>query len=56
MTGGQTKLNFNEAIEKKELSLKEEFKNNSVTLKKVIVSSEEEKNHQEYLDKIKIEN
>jgi DNA polymerase-3 subunit epsilon len=43
MTGGQTKLNFNEAIEKKELSLKEEFKNNSVTLKKVIVSSEEEK-------------
>tara|TARA_B100001057_G_scaffold16369_1_gene15361 strand:+ start:737 stop:1411 length:675 start_codon:yes stop_codon:yes gene_type:complete len=56
MTGGQTKLNFNEAIEKKELSLKEEFKNNSVSLKKVIVSSEEEKNHQEYLDKIKIEN
>ena len=56
MTGGQTKLNFNEAIEKKELSLKEEFKNNSVTLKKVTVSSEEEKNHQEYLDKIKIEN
>ena len=56
MTGGQTKLNFKEAIEKKELSLKEEFKNNSVTLKKVIVSSEEEKNHQEYLDKIKIEN
>ena len=56
MTGGQTKLNFNEAIEKKELSLKEEFKNNSVTLKKVIFSSEEEKNHQEYLDKIKIEN
>ena len=56
MTGGQTKLNFNEAIEKKELSLKEEFKNNSVTLKKVIVSSEEEKNHQAYLDKIKIEN
>ena len=56
MTGGQTKLNFNEAIEKKELSLKEEFKNNSVSLKKVIVSSEEEKNHQAYLDKIKIEN
>ena len=56
MTGGQTKLNFNEAIEKKELSLKEELKNNSVSLKKVIVSSEEEKNHQEYLDKIKIEN
>ena len=56
MTGGQTKLNFNEAIEKKELSLKEEFKNNSVSLKKVIVSSEEEKNHQEYLDKIKREN
>ena len=55
MTGGQTKLNFNEAIEKKELSLKEEFKNNSVSLKKVIVSSEEEKNHQAYLDKIKIE-
>ena len=56
MTGGQTKLDFNEAIEKKELSLKENFINNSVSLAKVSVSAEEEKNHQEYLDKIKIEN
>ena len=50
MTGGQTKLNFNEAIEKKELLLKEDFKNNSISLTKVAVSQEEEKNHQEYLD------
>ena len=56
MTGGQTKLNFNEAIEKRELSLKEDFKNNSISLTKVAVSQEEEKNHQEYLDKIKIQN
>ena len=56
MTGGQTKLDFNEAMEKKELSLKENFINNSVSLSKVSVSVEEEKNHQEYLDKIKIEN
>ena len=56
MTGGQTKLDFNEAMEKKELSLKENFINNSVSLAKVSVSVEEEKNHQEYLDKIKIEN
>ena len=56
MTGGQTKLDFNEAMEKKELSLKENFINNSVSLAKVSVSVEEEKNHQEYLDKIKVEN
>jgi len=55
MTGGQTKLNFNEAIEKKELLLKEDFKNNSISLTKVAVSQEEEKDHQEYLDKIKIQ-
>ena len=55
MTGGQTKLDFNEAMEKRELSLKENFINNSVSLAKVSVSAEEEKNHKEYLDKIKIE-
>ena len=51
MTGGQTKLDFNKPW-KKELSLKENFINNSVLLVKVSVSAEEE-NHQEYLDKIK---
>lgn len=54
MTGGQTKLNFNEAIEKRELSLREDYKNNATSLKKVVVSSEEEETHRTYLDKIKL--
>ncbi len=54
MTGGQTKLNFNEAIEKRELSLREDYKNNATSLKKVIVSLEEEETHRNYLDKIKL--
>ena len=56
MTGGQTKLDFNEAIEKKELSLKEDFIKNSVSLTKVVVTTEEERSHQEYLNKIKQNN
>ena len=56
MTGGQTKLDFNEAIEKKELSLKEDFIKNSVSLAKVVVTTEEERSHQEYLNKIKQKN
>ena len=56
MTGGQTKLDFNEAIEKKELSLKEEFIKNSISLTKVVVTTEEERSHQEYLNKIKQNN
>ena len=56
MTGGQTKLDFNEAIEKKELSLKEDFIKNSVSLAKVVVTTEEERSHQEYLNKIKQNN
>ena len=56
MTGGQTKLDFNEAIEKKELSLKEDFIKNSVSLAKVVVTTEEERSHQEYLNKIKPKN
>lgn len=56
MTGGQTKLDFNEAIEKKELSLKEDFIKNSISLTKVVVTTEEERSHQEYLNKIKQNN
>ena len=49
MTGGQTKLDFNDAIEKKELSLKEDFIKNSISLAKVVVTTEEERSHQEYI-------
>lgn len=56
MTGGQTKLDFNEAIEKKELSLKEDFIKNSISLAKVVVTTEEERSHQEYINKIKQNN
>ena len=56
MTGGQTKLDFNEAIEKKELSLKEDFIKNSISLAKVVVTKEEERSHQEYINKIKQNN
>jgi DNA polymerase-3 subunit epsilon len=56
MTGGQTKLDFNDAIEKKELSLKEDFIKNSISLAKVVVTTEEERSHQEYLNKIKQNN
>ena len=56
MTGGQTKLDFNDAIEKKELSLKEDFIKNSISLAKVVVTTEEERSHQEYINKIKQNN
>ena len=56
MTGGQTKLDFNDAIEKKELSLKEDFIKNSISLAKVVVTTEEEKSHKEYINKIKQNN
>lgn len=56
MTGGQTKLDFNDAIEKKELSLKEDFLKNSISLAKVVVTTEEERSHQEYINKIKQNN
>ena len=56
MTGGQTKLDFNDAIEKKELSLKEDFIKNSISLAKVVVTKEEERSHQEYINKIKQNN
>ena len=56
MTGGQTKLDFNDAIEKKELSLKEDFIKNSISLAKEVVTTEEERSHQEYLNKIKQNN
>jgi DNA polymerase-3 subunit epsilon len=53
MTGGQTKLSFNDAIEAEEKTLKDNFKNNSTSIFQIRASKEDEISHKEYLDKIK---
>jgi DNA polymerase-3 subunit epsilon len=53
MTGGQTKLSFNEAIEAEEKTLKDNFKNNSTSIFAIKASNEDETAHKEYLNRIK---
>jgi|TARA_B100001094_G_scaffold333391_1_gene411381 DNA polymerase-3 subunit epsilon len=52
MTGGQTNLSFNDAIEEEEKILKENFINTSTSIVSIKADEEDENLHKEYLTKI----